>query len=396
MKKETSKEVFCLQQRVFLIVLDSVGIGNAPDAKQFSDEGANTLRTIQQSKACIIPQLTALGLTAIDGVEGAPINPIAAYGRLQERSNGKDTIIGHWEIAGIVSEQPMPTYPNGFPADLLEQFSKATGKGVLCNLPYSGTAVLDDYGKQHVETGDLIVYTSADSVFQIAAHEAVVPIEKLYEYCEIARGLLVGEHAVGRVIARPFVGTEGAFLRTTRRHDYALLPPRQTMLDQLGQAGYETYGIGKISDIFGGQGVSHSTTTGGNEDGIQRLLQHLDLDFSGLCFVNLVDFDMLYGHRNDIDGYAAALTAFDKALPDIFEKMRPTDWLIITADHGCDPGFKGTDHTRESVPLLVYQKGMTPRNLGTRIGFCDIGATILDLFSLENNTEGQSFLSALQ
>lgn len=382
-------------KRVFLIVLDSYGIGNAPDAKQFGDEGANTLQSIASSAQYHTPLMKKMGLFNIDGVtckEGVD-EAIGAYGRLVETSLGKDTTIGHWEIAGIVSPTPLPTYPNGFPQEVLDEFTKRTGRGVLCNLPYSGTEVISKYGEEHIKSGDLIVYTSADSVFQIAAHEDVVPIEELYRYCEIAREILQGEHGVGRVIARPFVGENGKFTRTPRRHDYSLVPQKTTMMDVLLQHGLDTYGVGKIYDIFAGKGIAHTVRIENNVDGMNKTIEwQRTEDFEGLCFVNLVDFDMTYGHRRDIDGYAKAATVFDEQLQTFIDGMRPDDILMITADHGCDPGYLGTDHTRECVPLLVYGERIKKNvNLKTRASFADIAATILDLFELPIETSGESF-----
>ena len=382
------------KQRVYLIVLDSFGIGHAPDAADFGDEGANTLYTITHSKEYDTPNMRKLGLSCIDGVDylEKSDNIVGSYGRMQEASKGKDTTIGHWEIAGIVSENALPTYPNGFPKEVLDEFSKRTGREVLCNKPYSGTDVIRDYGEEHVRTGKLIVYTSADSVFQIAAHEDIVPVEELYKYCEIAREILVGEHGVGRVIARPFVGEAPNFQRTTNRHDFSLLPPRDTMLDVLQKEGYDTYGVGKIYDIFAGKGIAHTQRIQGNVDGMEKTIQLQDKDFNGLCFVNLVDFDMLYGHRNDIEGYAKAATVFDKQLGTFMERMQPQDILMITADQGCDPGVQGTDHSRECVPFLAYgeqvKKGV---NMGTRKTFSDIAATILDIFGIDSRLDGTSF-----
>lgn len=381
-------------RRIFLIVLDSYGIGELPDAGDFGDEGCNTLRSITGSKEYDTPFMKEMGLFNIEGVkcgEGVK-EPTAAYARLAETSKGKDTTIGHWEIAGIISKRPLPTYPEGFPQVLLDKFSQLTGRGVLCNLPYSGTEVIKDFGEEHLKTGKLIVYTSADSVFQIAAHEELVPVEELYRYCEIARELLQGEHSVGRVIARPFVGEPGNFTRTPRRHDYSLLPPETTMLDVLKEAGYATRGVGKIYDIFAGKGISDTVRIQNNVDGMEKTLTIMDEEFKGLCFVNLVDFDMVYGHRNDIDGYAKAATVFDAQLVQLVEKMKDSDILMITADHGCDPGFKGTDHSREYVPLLVYGKDIEAGvNLGTRSSFADIAATIQDIFGVEQKTAGVSF-----
>ncbi len=364
-------------RRVFIIVLDSCGIGAMPDAAQFGDGDCNTLRRVSAHSAFCADNLQALGLGNIDGVDylDAAAQPRAAYARLAERSAGKDTTIGHWEIAGVVSDAPLPTYPQGFPDEVLDAFRAATGRGVLCNRPYSGTQVIRDYGQQHMDSGDLIVYTSADSVFQIAAHEDVVPVETLYEYCRAARNILQGTHGVGRVIARPFVGEAPDFTRTANRRDFSLEPPRVTLLDALSKADKTVYAIGKISDIFAGRGVTQSVRTHSNEEGMAEALVAQQQDFDGLCFVNLVDFDMLYGHRQDIGGYAAALAAFDRWLPTFLAGMRPQDILMITADHGCDPGDSHTDHTREYVPLLVYGDAVRPVGLGTRPTFADIAAT---------------------
>lgn len=380
-------------RRIFLIVLDSYGIGALPDAADFGDEGSNTLKTITASKAYDTPNMKKLGLFNIDGVDWMKKeeSPAGAYGRMKERSRGKDTTIGHWEIAGVVSPKPLPVYPNGFPEEILEKFREATGREVLCNLPYSGTDVIRDYGEEHMKTGALIVYTSADSVFQIAAHEEIVPVEELYRYCEIAREILCGEHGVGRVIARPFIGEAPNFQRTANRHDFSLLPPRDTMLDAILEAGYDTYGIGKIYDIFAGKGIAHTQRIQNNVDGMEKTIEMQEKDFKGLCFVNLVDFDMMYGHRNDIEGYANAATVFDRQLKTFLERMRPEDILMITADHGCDPGFRGTDHSREHTPLLICGEDIKENvNLGTRETFADIAATVLDLLHVENNTDGTS------
>ena len=331
-----------------------------------------------------------LGLFQIDGVKEALGGNRAAgshsalIARMTERSRGKDTTIGHWEIAGVCSPKPLPTYPKGFPEEVLEPFRARTGRGVLCNLPYSGTTVIQEYGDAHLKTGDLIVYTSADSVFQIAAHEEVVPLEQLYEYCRMAREILQGEHGVGRVIARPFIGPRGgSFTRTAHRHDFSILPPADTMLDQLSQNGKDVIAVGKIKDIFAGKGITEAVYTSGNEEGIDRTLEYLDKAFEGLCFINLVDYDMLYGHRRDVDGYAGALSVFDRRLPEIMGKLREDDILMMTADHGCDPGYKATtDHTREYTPFLMYGRKIKPVNLGTRETFADIGATVLDYFGI--------------
>lgn len=385
------------KKRVFLIVLDSFGIGELPDAADYGDVGSNTLAAIAKSAKFDMPNMASLGFFNIDGVGCKPAadKPKGAFARLTERSKGKDTTIGHWEIAGIYSPKPLPTFPQGFPQELLDKFSQATGRGVLCNKPYSGTQVITDYGREHVETGKLIVYTSADSVFQIAAHESVVPVETLYEYCRIARELLTGDYAVGRVIARPFEGEYPNFKRTTNRHDFSLLPPQPTMLDALKENGHDVIAVGKINDIFAGRGVTKSIHTTGNADGMQKTLALSGEDFSGLCFVNLVDYDMLYGHRNDIEGYAAAATAFDRWLPSFIEKMRSDDILMITADHGCDPSTPSTDHSREYTPLIIYGAPVKPgANLGTRPTFADISATILDYLGTANNGTGQSTLSS--
>ena len=381
-------------KRVFLVVLDSFGIGELSDAAAFGDVGANTLQSVMRSPMLSLPTLSRMGLFHAAGYAdaAAPI-PIAAYGKCAERSAGKDTTIGHWEICGLVSAHPLPTYPNGFPENILAEFSEKTGRGILCNAPFSGTAVIEKYGREHVETGKLIVYTSADSVFQIAAHEDVVPPEQLYEYCRIARGILVGEHAVGRVIARPFVGKEGNYTRTDRRRDFSVEPPLPTLLDDVCAAGLQTVAVGKISDIFCGKGITESIPTHGNAEGMQTLAALVERDFSGLAFVNLVDFDMLYGHRRDIDGYARALSEFDSFLATLLPKLRDGDLLIITADHGCDPAFmRSTDHTREYVPVLAYGKGVFPRSLGTRESFADVGATVADFLAVPYHGAGKAFL----
>ena len=371
-------------KRVFVIVLDSVGIGYAPDAADFGDMGADTMRRISASEKFNIPTLISMGLGNVDGIDYLPKveNPTAAVCRLRERSRGKDTTTGHWEMMGIVSERAMPTYPNGFPKEVLDEFTKRTGRGVLCNLPYSGTDVIRDYGKAHEDSGDLIIYTSADSVFQIAAHESHVPVEQLYDYCRIAREILQGEHAVGRVIARPFTGSEGAYKRTENRHDYSLIPPKPTAMDAIGAAGLDVISVGKIYDIFSGAGIQQSLPTHNNTEGMATLLQVQKTDFNGFCFANLVDFDMLYGHRQDIDGYAAALTAFDQWLPEFVSGMRDDDVLIITADHGCDPGDNSTDHTREQVPCIIVGKQVKPVNMGTVYGFAAIGNTAADMLGV--------------
>lgn len=388
-----------MSKRVIMIVMDSFGIGEEPDAEKFGDLGTNTLKSCTTSQHFKADNLKKFGFFNIDGVKELGYtdieeNPTAKFGRMQEASMGKDTTIGHWEIAGIISPDPLPTYPDGFPQDVLDEFSKRTGRGVLCNKPYSGTAVINEFGDEHVKTGDLIVYTSADSVFQIAAHEDIVPVETLYEYCKIAREILVGKHGVGRVIARPFIGEgNGNYTRTPRRHDFSLVPPQDTMLDNLISAGKDVIAVGKIKDIFAGKGISEFTYTTGNEDGINKTVEYMDKDFDGLMFVNLVDYDMLYGHRRDIDGYAKAVAYFDERLPEIISKMRDDDVLMITADHGCDPGFtKTTDHTREYVPFIMYGKNVKPENLGTHKTFADMGATVLDYLGVEGTIAGKSVL----
>ena len=379
-------------KRVFLIVLDSMGIGEMPDAARFGDEGSNTLGAIRSVSQFDCPHLKQLGLFNIDGVNSGIGAPLASFARMREASMGKDTTIGHWEIAGIISREPLPTYPNGFPDEVIDEFSRLTGRGVLCNKPYSGTAVIRDYGEEHLKTGKLIVYTSADSVFQIAAHEDLVPVEELYRYCEMARRLLVGKHGVGRVIARPFAG-EHPFVRTPRRHDFSLQPPKKTMADLLNERNLATISVGKIYDIFAGRGFSESHLTVSNNDGMEQTLNIADRDFEGLCFVNLVDFDSAYGHRNDVAGYAAAMTAFDGYLGHLLKKLREEDLLLITADHGCDPSTPSTDHSREYTPLLIYGASVRAGvNLGTRETFADIGKTVLDYFGIQTDEiAGESF-----
>ena len=321
---------------------------------------------------------------------------IACYGKMQEQSAGKDTTVGHWEIAGAVSPKPMPTYPQGFPREILEEFERKTGRGVLCNQVYSGTEVIKDYGKEHVETGKLIVYTSADSVFQVAAHEDVVPLEELYEDCRIARKLLTGEHGVGRVIARPFVGTYPNYTRTVNRHDFSLMPPKETILDAGKEAGMDVIGVGKIYDIFAGRGITKTYPNEGNQKNMERVRELMEEEFNGLCFVNLVDFDMLYGHRNDIDGYVRALNEVDRQLGMMLEKMKEEDLLIITADHGCDPGFKGTDHSREYTPCLCYGANLRQGvDLGIRKSFSDIAQTIAQYLKIEFSGDGTGFLQEI-
>ena len=382
-------------KRVFLIVLDSVGIGEMPDAADYMDEGSNTLKAASTSKYFNMPNMAQMGLFNIEGVDCRPSvdNPTAAVSRMSEASRGKDTTIGHWEISGIISEKPLPTFPDGFPKELLDKLSEATGRKIICNKPYSGTEVIKDYGKEHVETGALIVYTSADSVLQIAAHENVVPVPELYKYCEMAREICTGEWGVGRIIARPFEG-EYPFKRTTNRHDYSLEPPKKTMLDTLTENGLQVKAVGKINDIFAGKGISDMVRTKNNMDGVDKMLDYAKEDFEGLCFVNLVDYDMLYGHRNDVEGYAKALTEFDERIPEILGMLKDDDILMITADHGCDPITPSTDHSREYTPLVMYGKNIKAGvNLGTRNTFADIATTILDYFGLKDDIKGTSMLN---
>lgn len=375
-----------MKKRVFLIVLDSLGIGEMPDASRFGDEGSNTLKSISKSRFFKADNLSKAGLFNIDGVDcGVKTpRPVCDFCRLKERSAGKDTVTGHWEMTGVVSTQPMPTFPDGFDKEVLNEISAATGRGILCNKPYSGTQVIIDYGRQHMSTGDLIVYTSADSVLQIAAHEKVVPIEELYEICKKVRKIMRGKNAVGRVIARPFIGEYPDFIRTSNRHDYALEPPQDTLLDDLKNNGFDTIGVGKIGDIFNMKGISESIRTTGNTDGLKKTADLADRDFNGLCFVNLVDFDALYGHRNDVDGYAKAIAEFDHWLGKFIPRLTEEDTLLITADHGCDPATPSTDHSREYVPLLIYNKGTTTGvNMGTKDGFFFIADTVRKVFGLD-------------
>lgn len=382
-------------KRIFLIVLDSCGVGAAPDSQAFGDIGVNTLRSCAASPKFSMPHLIEAGLGNLDGIDYLPKtdHPTAALARLQEASMGKDTTIGHWEIAGIVSPSPLPTYPQGFPREVLEEFEKQTGRGVLCNLPYSGTDVIRDYGEEQKKTGKWIVYTSADSVFQVAANENWIPLEELYDACRKARAILRGKHGVGRVIARPYVGeTPSDFRRTANRHDFSLEPPARTMLDAIKAAGLDTLAVGKIHDIFAGQGTTEHVFNKSNADGMAHTDDYAARDFHGLCFVNLVDFDMQYGHRRDVDGYANALTEFDTWLGQFLPKLGEDDLVMITADHGCDPSYTATtDHTREYVPLVVLGKQVKPVNLGTRKSFADIAATVTELLNVPYETPGKSF-----
>ena len=385
-------------KRIFLIVLDSCGAGAMPDAAEFGDAGTHTLRSCWATGLLDIPNMLRCGLGNITGLAflGAEEAPIGAYGRMMEASMGKDTTIGHWELAGLVSRKPLPTYPQGFPEEVLEPFRKATGREVLANAPWSGTEVIREYGDEHVRTGDLIVYTSADSVFQIAAHEDIVPPEQLYEYCRLARMILQGKHGVGRVIARPFVGTSGHYTRTANRHDFSLEPPGKTLLDAIKAAGLDSIAVGKIHDIFAGQGITEFVHTKNNEDGLEKTLAYAERDFQGLCFVNLVEFDSHYGHRRDAAGYAQALNRFDSWLGEFMKKLGREDLLMITADHGCDPGYSATtDHTREYVPLLVLGEKVKPVSLETRTSFTDVAATVAQLLGVTLDTPGKSFTNKI-
>ena len=385
-----------MAKRVFLIVLDSFGIGEMPDAAAFGDEGSNTLASIVKSEKYNTPNLEKLGLFNIEGVAcGAKAAaPLASFARLEERSQGKDTTVGHWEIAGVESPRALPTYPNGFPPEVIAEYERLTGHPVLCNKPYSGTQLLEDYGEEAMAKKALIVYTSADSVFQVAAHEEVIPLEELYRCCQIARDMLQGQHGVGRVIARPFTGEgKGSFKRTSNRHDYSLKPPAKTVLDYLKAAGYDTISVGKIYDIFDGEGLCVSNKTMGNRHGMEITLDYAKKPFNGLCFVNLVDFDMVYGHRNNVDGYAAAATEFDEQLGELLPLLGEEDLLIITADHGCDPATPSTDHSREYTPMLIYGSAVKGGvNLGTRQSFGCIASTIAEYFGVHGTLAGQSFL----
>ncbi len=385
-----------MDRKVVLVVLDSVGIGELPDAKLYGDEGSNTLGNIARNvPGFSIPILESLGLGNIDGVENLIKceNPEGIYGRCSELSNGKDTITGHWEMAGVILEQPLKTYPEGFPKEIMDEFEEKIGRKTLGNVVASGTEIIEELGEEHVATGYPIIYTSADSVFQIAANEDIIPLDELYKMCEIAREMLVDDRMVGRVIARPFKGMKkGEFARTSNRHDYALEPFNKTVLEYVEEAGLPVMAVGKIKDIFTGKGVTESVSIKNNMDGVDKTLAMMKSHDKGFIFTNLVDFDMKFGHRNDVEGYAAALEEFDDRLQELKDALGENDVLIITADHGCDPTTKGTDHTREYVPVLVYGKNLKENvNLGTRNGFCDIGKTVLDLLDVKNELVGESF-----
>lgn len=385
-----------MDRKVVLIVLDSVGIGELPDAKQYGDEGSNTLGNIAKNvPGFSIPNLEALGIGNIEGVENLIQceNPEGIFGRCSELSNGKDTITGHWEMAGVILEQPLKTYPEGFPKEIMDEFEEKIGRKTLGNVVASGTEIIEELGEEHIKTGYPIIYTSADSVFQIAANEDIIPLDELYKMCEIAREMLVGDKMVGRVIARPFKGMKkGEFVRTSNRHDYALEPFNKTVLEYVEEAGMPMVAVGKIKDIFTGKGVTESVSIKNNMDGVDKTLEMMKSHKNGFIFTNLVDFDMKFGHRNDVEGYAKALEEFDDRMTEIKEALGDNDVLIITADHGCDPTTESTDHSREYVPVLVYGKNLKENvDLGTRNGFCDIGKTVLDLLNIENDLVGESF-----
>lgn len=390
--------------RVFLIVADSMGVGAAPDAGKFpngagNDAGSDTYGALLGCKGFDAPNLGKMGICNIDGAGGIyrrreAEHPVAAYGKMRELSAGKDTVTGHWEIGGVISERAMPTFPEGFPVEFLDEMSRRWGRGWLCNKPYSGTEVIRDYGREHIERGKLIVYTSADSVFQIAAHEDIVSVEELYRCCETAREMLTGEYAVGRVIARPFEG-DFPYRRTAMRRDYAIAPPCATMCDEISAAGLDVIGVGKIGDIFAHRGISEEIHTVSNSDGMAKTMALLSRDFRGLCFVNLVDFDMKYGHRRDVEGYACAVEEFDRFIGEFSARMQDGDCLIITADHGCDPTHIGTDHTREYVPVLIFGEKIKPQNLGIRQSFADLGKTVEALLGVNGSIRGESFANKI-
>lgn len=381
--------------RVILIVMDSVGIGELPDADSYGDTGSNTLGNISKEVCGIkLPNLSELGIGNIDEIKGLMLNPNpkGSFGRCMELSKGKDTVTGHWEISGIVLDKPLNTFPHGFPKDIIDEFEMKIGRKILGNCVASGTTIIKELGDEHVKTGFPIVYTSADSVFQIAAHEEVIPLEKLYDMCKIARKMLTGNRTVGRVIARPFIGKHGNYARTSNRHDFALNPFGKTMMDYLKENNYNVCAVGKINDIFNGCGVTESVHIVNNMDGVDKTLKYIKENKKGLIFTNLVDFDMLYGHRNDVNGYAKALCEFDARIPGIIDNMNDDDLLIITADHGCDPTTISTDHSREYIPLIMYGKNIKSGiNVGTRKCFCDIGKTVLDILNTENSLIGESF-----
>jgi phosphopentomutase len=388
-------------KRIFIIVMDSVGIGEAPDAEKFGDKGADTFGHIaERMNGLNMPNMGLLGLSNIREIKGInkAENPLAYYTKMMEASNGKDTMTGHWEIMGLNIQTPFRVFPEGFPDELVAELEKQTGRKIIGNKPASGTEILDELGEEHMKTGALIVYTSADSVLQIAAHEEIIPLEELYKICKIARELTLDEkYMVGRVIARPFLGEPGNFKRTPNRHDYALKPFDRTVMSELKDAGFDVIAIGKISDIYDGEGVTKSLRTVSNMDGMDKLVETFDMDFTGISFLNLVDFDALFGHRRDPEGYGKALEEYDARLPEVFAKMKDDDLLMITADHGNDPIAPGTDHTREYVPLLVYSKSMNGgKELPLRETFADLGATVADNFHVKLPNYGKSFLNELK
>lgn len=386
-------------KRVILIILDSVGMGALPDADKYGDVGADTIGHVAKFNGGLkLPNMESIGLGLIEGIQNINkvTNPLGCYGKFYEASNGKDTVTGHWEMVGVKSEIPLPTYPNGFPAEIIKEFEEKTGRKVIGNKPASGTKILDELGEEQLKTGSLIVYTSADSVFQIAAHEDIIPIEELYKYCEIARKMLTGDNAVARVIARPYIGEPGNFSRTSNRKDYALLPPHATALDKLQEAGVKVIAVGKIEDIFSGKGIYSAVHTKDNMDGVDKTLDYMKTEKDGLIFTNLVDFDMKWGHRNDPKSYGKGLEDFDVRLKEIMQNMESDDILFITADHGCDPTYPGTDHTREYVPFLAYGEPLKKGyNLGTKVGFFNMGQTICDIFNSEKIINGDSFLGEI-
>lgn len=383
-----------MTNRVVLFIMDSVGIGELPDAKEFGDVGANTLgNIIEQEGGIDLPNLVSLGLANI-GIEGLTSieNPKGAYGKSDEVSNGKDTTTGHWELAGLHLTQPFNTYPSGFPLDIIEKFENMIGRKIIGNKPASGTAILDELGAEHMKTGYPIVYTSADSVFQIAAHEEIIPLEELYNICEKARELMVGDVAVARVIARPFIGKPGEFTRTANRKDYSLDPFGKTVLDKAKDSGLDVIAVGKINDIFNGKGITEYAKTKNNKEGIDKTIEYLNKDNEGIIFTNLVDFDSEYGHRRDPAGYKKALEEMDSRIPEILHSLKPNDIIIFTADHGNDPTFKGTDHTREYIPIIVYGENVKAgANIGIRKSFADIATTIADLLNVQGTGNGESF-----
>ncbi|HZJ82595.1 MAG TPA: phosphopentomutase [Clostridia bacterium] len=386
-------------KRAIIIVMDSVGIGELPDAHKYGDVSSNTLGNIAaQIKGFSLPNLQSLGLGNIQGIEGFERveNPIGSFGKMDEKSAGKDTTTGHWEMMGIVLPKPFPTYPDGFPHDVIDRFEERIGSPILGNIPASGTQIIKDLGKDHMKTGYPIVYTSADSVFQIAAHEDIIPIERLYEICRIAREILIGDHAVGRVIARPFIGKPGSFKRTSRRHDFSLDPIHETVLDNAADEGFAVKAVGKIIDVFNSKGITESIYTENNMDGVNRTIDFIKEDFEGIIFTNLIEFDMLYGHRNDVAGYARALVELDGRIPEVLDALKDDDVLMITADHGCDPTRPGTDHSREYVPLLVYGKGLKQNiDLGIRETFADLGATVSQILGINPPRKGIGFLDLI-